>query len=191
MKLLVNSSVRYEIMDHSRYTAINYLNNEKTQAANHSKLFKKLHREHRSLWSWKNHCTDWAQTANHCDVFHTSFWKTWKVCTKILFFGRTLWRRQVWGVENGHRFAVSCSCPEGTGRLYADWNENRKQKNQRNAKIVSQLTESGKFFSERVVSKTGNLLSESLRFSKMSSFVERCYVYVTRSTAATMLLRKR
>ena len=41
MELLAKSSGGYQIMDHSRYTAIKYLKNEKTHAAINMKLFKK------------------------------------------------------------------------------------------------------------------------------------------------------
>ena len=42
MNLLANSSYSYQFMDRSRYTATNYLNEEKTQGAIHTKLFKRL-----------------------------------------------------------------------------------------------------------------------------------------------------
>ena len=42
MKLLVNSSYGYQIMDRSRHTVTKYIADEKTQAAVISKLFKKL-----------------------------------------------------------------------------------------------------------------------------------------------------
>ena len=42
MKLLANSSYGYQIMDRSRHTVTKYLSDEKTHAANKSKLFKKL-----------------------------------------------------------------------------------------------------------------------------------------------------
>ena len=40
MKLLSNSSYGYQIMDRSRHTVTKYLSDEKTHAANNSKLFK-------------------------------------------------------------------------------------------------------------------------------------------------------
>ena len=42
MKLLANSSYRYQIMDRSRHTVTKYLNDEKTHSANHNKLFERL-----------------------------------------------------------------------------------------------------------------------------------------------------
>ena len=42
MKLLANSSYGYQIMDRGRHTVTKYLSDEKTHAANISKLFKKL-----------------------------------------------------------------------------------------------------------------------------------------------------
>ena len=42
MKLLANSSYGYQIMDRSQHTVTKYLSDEKTHAANNSKLFKKL-----------------------------------------------------------------------------------------------------------------------------------------------------
>ena len=42
MNLLANSSYGYQIMDRSRYTVTNYLNDEKTHGAIHTKLFKRL-----------------------------------------------------------------------------------------------------------------------------------------------------
>ena len=47
MKLLVNSSYGYQIMDRSRHTVTKYLSDEKTHSANISKLFKRF-----------NHITD-------------------------------------------------------------------------------------------------------------------------------------
>ena len=42
MKLLANSSYRYQIMDGSRHTVTKYLSDEKTHATINSKLFKRL-----------------------------------------------------------------------------------------------------------------------------------------------------
>ena len=42
MKLLVNSSYGYQIMDRSRHTVTKYLNDEKTYGAINTKLFKRL-----------------------------------------------------------------------------------------------------------------------------------------------------
>ena len=42
MKLIANSSFGYQMMNRSRHTVTNYLNDKKTCAANYSKLFKKL-----------------------------------------------------------------------------------------------------------------------------------------------------
>ena len=47
MKLLANSSYGYQFMDRSRHTVTKYLNNEKTNSAFNSKMFKRL-----------NHITD-------------------------------------------------------------------------------------------------------------------------------------
>ena len=41
MKLLANSSNGYQIKDRSRHTATKYLNDEKTQSAIHSEMFKR------------------------------------------------------------------------------------------------------------------------------------------------------
>ena len=50
MKLLANSSYGYQIMDRSPNTATKYLSDEKTQAANNCKLFKKLDHVNNSLY---------------------------------------------------------------------------------------------------------------------------------------------
>ena len=50
MKLLANSSYGYQIMDRSRHTKMKYLSDEKTHAANTSKLFKKLDHVNNSLY---------------------------------------------------------------------------------------------------------------------------------------------
>ena len=50
MKLLANSSYRYQIMDRSRHTVTKYLNHEKTNEAINSKLFKKLDHNKNSLY---------------------------------------------------------------------------------------------------------------------------------------------
>ena len=50
MKLLVNGSCCYKIIDRSRHTVTKYLTNEKPQAANNSKLFKKLDQVNNSLY---------------------------------------------------------------------------------------------------------------------------------------------
>ena len=47
MKLLVNSSYGYQIIDRSRHTVTKYLNDEKTHSAIHSKMLERL-----------NHITD-------------------------------------------------------------------------------------------------------------------------------------
>ena len=49
MKLLANSSYGYQIMDRSRHTVTKYLSDEKTHAANNSKLFKRLDHLNKSL----------------------------------------------------------------------------------------------------------------------------------------------
>ena len=41
MKFLANSSYRYQIIDRSRHTVTNYLNDEKTHSAIKNKLFKR------------------------------------------------------------------------------------------------------------------------------------------------------
>ena len=51
MKLLANSSYGYENIDRSRHTAMKYLSDEKTHAANKSKLFKKL--DHVNIWFYE------------------------------------------------------------------------------------------------------------------------------------------
>ena len=50
MKILVNSSYGYQIMDRSRQTVTKYLADEKTHAAINSKLFKKLDHVSNSLY---------------------------------------------------------------------------------------------------------------------------------------------
>ena len=50
MKLLANSSYGYQIVDRSRHTVTKYLNDEKTNAAINSKLFKKLDPVNNSLY---------------------------------------------------------------------------------------------------------------------------------------------
>ena len=50
MKLLANSSYGYRIMDRSRHTVTKYLSDEKTHAANNSKLFKRLDHMNNSLY---------------------------------------------------------------------------------------------------------------------------------------------
>ena len=50
MKLLANSSYRYQIMDRSRHTVTKYLSDKKTHAAINSKLFKKLDHVNNSLY---------------------------------------------------------------------------------------------------------------------------------------------
>ena len=50
MKLLANSSYGYQIMDRSRRTVTKYLIDQKTHAANNSKLFKKLDHVNNSLY---------------------------------------------------------------------------------------------------------------------------------------------
>ena len=50
MKLLANSSYGYQTMDRSRHTVTKCLTDEKTQAANNSKLFKKLDHVNSSLY---------------------------------------------------------------------------------------------------------------------------------------------
>ena len=50
MKLLANSSYGYQIMDRSRHSVTKYLTDEKTHAANKSKLFKKLYLVSNSLY---------------------------------------------------------------------------------------------------------------------------------------------
>ena len=50
MKLLVNSSYGYQIMDRSRHTVTKYLSDKKTHAAINSKLFKKLDHVNNSLY---------------------------------------------------------------------------------------------------------------------------------------------
>ena len=49
MKLLANSSYGYQIMNRSQHTVTKYLTDEKTHAANNSKLFKKLDHVNNSL----------------------------------------------------------------------------------------------------------------------------------------------
>ena len=50
MKLLANSSYGYQIMDGNRHTVTKYLSDEKTHAANNSKLFKRLDHMNNSLY---------------------------------------------------------------------------------------------------------------------------------------------
>ena len=50
MKLLANSSYGNQIMDRSRHTVTKYLSDEKTHAANNSKLFKRLGHMNNSLY---------------------------------------------------------------------------------------------------------------------------------------------
>ena len=50
VKLLANSSYGYQIMDRSRHTVTKYLTDEKTHAANNSKLFKKLDHVNNSMY---------------------------------------------------------------------------------------------------------------------------------------------
>ena len=50
MKLLVNSSYGYQIMDRSQYTVRKYLSDEKTHAANNSELFKRLDHMNNSFY---------------------------------------------------------------------------------------------------------------------------------------------
>ena len=50
MQLLANSSYDYRIMDRSRHTVTKYLSDEKTHAANNSKLLKKLDHVNNSLY---------------------------------------------------------------------------------------------------------------------------------------------
>ena len=50
MKLLANSSYGYQIMDRSRQTVMKYLSDEKTHAANNSKLFKRIDHMNNSLY---------------------------------------------------------------------------------------------------------------------------------------------
>ena len=50
MKLLANSSYRYQILDRSRHTVTKYLTDNKIQAANKSKLVKKLDHVNNSLF---------------------------------------------------------------------------------------------------------------------------------------------
>ena len=50
MKLLANSFYGYQFMDRSRHTVTKYLSDEKTHAANNSKLFKKLDHVNNSLY---------------------------------------------------------------------------------------------------------------------------------------------
>ena len=50
MKLLGNSSYGYQIMDPSRHNVTKYLTDEKTHAANNSKLFRKLDHVNNSLY---------------------------------------------------------------------------------------------------------------------------------------------
>ena len=50
MKLLASSSYGYQIMDRSRHTVTKYFSDEKSHAANNSKLFKKLDHVNNSLY---------------------------------------------------------------------------------------------------------------------------------------------
>ena len=50
MKFLANSSYGYQIMDQSQHPVTKYLTDEKTHAANNSKLFKKLDYVNNSLY---------------------------------------------------------------------------------------------------------------------------------------------
>ena len=50
MKLLVISCYGYQIINQSRHTVTKYLTDEKTYAANNSKLFKKLDHVNNSLY---------------------------------------------------------------------------------------------------------------------------------------------
>ena len=49
MKLLVNSSYGYKIMDRSRHTETKYLNDEKTHKAINEKMFKRLNKKFTKL----------------------------------------------------------------------------------------------------------------------------------------------
>ena len=53
MKLLANSSYGYQFMDRSRHTVTKYLTDEKTHAADNSKLFKKLDHVNNSLYEFE------------------------------------------------------------------------------------------------------------------------------------------
>ena len=50
MKLLGNSSYGYQIMDRSRHTVTNYLNDEKTHKATNEPLFKRLNTVEKDLY---------------------------------------------------------------------------------------------------------------------------------------------
>ena len=117
MKLLVNSSYGYQIMHMSRHTVTKYLTDKKTHAVFISRLFKKLDHVNNSLFE-----VELAKAQiEHKEPIIVGFFilengKLRSSCTTT--FSPILCCKQVRRVGTGHRFAVSCSCPERTGGLY-------------------------------------------------------------------------
>ena len=123
MNLPANSSYGYQIMDRSRHTVAKYLTDEKHMRpilVNCSKSYN----------IWTIYCMKLNSPkhrlntrANHCRVLHFPIRKVANIGAVLQLLHRILWCKQVWRVRNGHRFAVTCSCRERTGRLYKTWNE--------------------------------------------------------------------
>ena len=60
-----------------------------------------------------------------CRVLFSPIWEISNVGIVLQFSHQILWPKQIQRAGNAYRFAVSCSCRDGTGRLYPTWNESR------------------------------------------------------------------
>ena len=122
MKLLANDSYVYQILERSRYTVTKYLSDQKTHAAINNRMFKKLDLVNACSWTRRSTC--WAHRANDCLVLQYSVRKTANVGALPQLLQQNLRGKHVRRVENGQRFAESCSCLEETRRFHQTWNEN-------------------------------------------------------------------
>ena len=126
IKLLANSSYGYRKIGCNQHTLTKCPIDEKTHAVINSKLFKKLDHVNISLCEVelaKAQIENKEQRAYYCRVLHSSI-RNANVAAVLQLLHQILWCIQIRRFGNGHRLAVSCSCGEGTGRLYQTWNEN-------------------------------------------------------------------
>ena len=98
----------------------------KTHETINSKLFKNLDHVNNSLFEVElNKAVIEYKKAYPCRVLYSSIRKNLDVVALLQPFRQLRWREQVQRVEKGNKFAVSWSCPQGTGKQHPTWNENR------------------------------------------------------------------
>ena len=97
-------------------------------------------------------------------------------------FPQKIWGKQIRGLENRHKLTVSCSCREEIRGVYLTENGDSL------GAILSLLTQTKIIPSTCCETKTKNTTSESLVFSRKSSYVQSCNVYVARRRTFAMTL---